>query len=183
MDVLNTLGHFQYLPDRVSIRIVEGVIVIHGLLFQLLTDLRPSAIVLECRSSCMAKRGKVEMTHHVRRPQGEVAQTCDQVIAMSMLLDRNPVGTVIYNGIVQSIKLTILLWLNLCNNFSATSFPRSSPLKTRPNPPEAMQSTLNFTVTPVMNKDFGMTGVFDMTLNMNLLARRLASTPAPRVDK
>ena len=158
---------------------MEGVIVIHGFLFQSLTDLHPSAIAPECHFSCMAKQGKVEMTNHVRRPQGEVARNCDQVIAMSMLRDRNPVGTGIYNGIVQSIELTKLLWLNLCNNFRATSFPWSSPLKTRPNPPEAMQSTSTFMVTPVMNKDCGMTGVFDMTLNMNLLARRLASN----VDK
>lgn len=99
-----------------------------------------------------------------------------------MLLDKNPVWAGIYNGIVQSIELTILLWLNLCNSFSATNFPCSSPLKTRPNPPEPMQSTSTFTVTPVMNMDFGMTGVFDMTLNMNLLARRLASNPAPSAD-
>ena len=79
-------------------------------------------------------------------------------------------------------QLTILLWV-LYNTFSETGAPFNVPLKTSPNPPPPMYSWWTFMLTPVANKDLGMTGIFVIISNISRLARWLTSDTASELDK
>jgi len=91
--------------------------------------------------------------------------------ATSMLLDKGP-AMIKYEAITPILKeLTTSELPDLYSTFRATVDPRSSPLKMSPKPPAAMYSRTAGLVTPVTIRDWGITGIFEMTVNMNRLAR------------
>jgi len=100
------------------------------------------------------------------------AEICASESATSTPLGRGPAGNEIkYEAITPMDELTVSELPDLYSTFRATIDPRCSPLKTSPKPPAARYSRTAGLLTPVTIKDKGMTGIFEITVNMNCLAR------------